>query len=107
MNFELPPVGGIGHTGSTQRTAGAGKTGSTFSLPSEPKGIPATPPASVLEEMQAASEVADKLQAQGRELHFALDDGRLSVQLRDLSGNVLSAVTPSKALEIAAGAPLD
>lgn len=105
MNFELPPIGGVGQTPPAAGAAGAAKTGSTFSLPTS-KAIPASPPAAVLEQMHAAAQVADELHAQGRELHFETTGGRVEIQVRDLNGNVIRAVKPSEALEIAGGAPL-
>ena len=106
MNFELPPIGGIGHTPPAAGAEGAGKTASRFSV-SAGKAIPATPPPTVLEQMYDAARVAEKLRAQERELHFEqTPGGRVVIQVRDLNGNVIRTVPPSEALEIAGGAPL-
>jgi uncharacterized FlaG/YvyC family protein len=70
---------------------------------------PLRPPAEVLEEMQKASDRFDELQAQQRELHFAADPetNRVVVQVRDLDGNILKTIPPSKALDVISGGPLD
>jgi flagellar protein FlaG len=70
--------------------------------------LPASPPDSVHEEMFAAAQVANKLHEQARELHFeALGNGRVVVQVRDLDGNVIRTIPAAKALDVAAGAPLE
>ena len=109
MDFNLPPLGGIERTGQAQRAGGAKAAASV-----EPAAavtvdtLPASPPDAVLEEMWAASRVAQHLHEQARELHFqTVGDGRVMVQVRDLDGNVIRTIPPGKALDIAAGAPLD
>jgi flagellar protein FlaG len=71
--------------------------------------MPSRPPAEVLREMEAASQRWDELQSQHRELHFTHDpqQNRVVVEVRDLDGNVLRTIPPSKALDVIAGAPLD
>ncbi len=66
------------------------------------------PPESVWREVDHAAEVWDDLQAQGREVHFEVDrqTGRLSIEMRDLEGSVLSTLSPSEALSVASGAPV-
>jgi hypothetical protein len=63
------------------------------------------PPESVWLEVDHAAGVWNDLHADGRELHFELDEesGRLAIEMRDLAGNVLSSVSPSEALAIASG----
>ena len=69
--------------------------------------LPSRPPIEVLEEIAAADQRYQELRSQQRELHFKHDDAsnRVVVEVRDLEGNVLRTVPPSKALEIIAGAP--
>ena len=69
--------------------------------------LPSRPPLEVLEEIAAADRRYEELRSQQRELHFKHDDtaNRVVVEVRDLDGNVLRTVPPSKALEIIAGAP--
>jgi flagellar protein FlaG len=71
--------------------------------------MPSRPPAEVLAEMEAASRRYDELRSQQRELHFKRDEAanRVVVEVRDLEGNVLRTIPPSKALDVIAGAPLD
>jgi hypothetical protein len=66
---------------------------------------PEWPPESVWREVDEAAQVWEDLHADGRELHFDLDpqSGRLTIEMRDLEGNVTTAVSPSEALSIAAG----
>jgi uncharacterized FlaG/YvyC family protein len=71
--------------------------------------IPSQPPHDVLEQVSAAGERFQELRGQQRELHFSHDDetNRVVVQVRDLDGNVLRTIPPSKALEVISGAPLE
>jgi hypothetical protein len=66
---------------------------------------PEWPPESVWREVDEAALVWEGLHADGRELHFDLDpqSGRLTIEMRDLEGSVMTAVSPSEALSIAAG----
>jgi flagellar protein FlaG len=71
--------------------------------------LPSRPPSEVLQEMEAASRRYDELHSQKRELHFTHDpnQNRVVVEVRDLEGNVLRTIPPTKALEVIAGGPLD
>jgi flagellar protein FlaG len=109
MDFNLPPMGGIERTGQAQRTRRVDAP-----VPAQPVAavtvdtLPASPPPQVLEEMADAAKVFDSLRAQARELHFETSgEGRVVVTVRDLDGNVIRTIPPAKALEVAAGAPLD
>lgn len=70
--------------------------------------IPATPPPDVVVEIHRAAARAEELHQANRELHFEKDpgSGRIVVQVRDLSGNVLRTIPPSKALDVMSGAGL-
>ena len=112
MDFNLPPVSGIDPTAHTPRSPGSARSGGfdaklkAASVTVET--IPASPPPDLLEEMQEAARVADKLRSMQRELHFEPQpNGRVIVQVRDLDGNVIRTIPPSQALDIAAGAPLE
>jgi hypothetical protein len=63
------------------------------------------PPQSVWREVDHAARVWSDLRADGRELHFELDEesGRLAIEMRDLAGNVLTSVSLSEVLAIASG----
>jgi flagellar protein FlaG len=71
--------------------------------------LPSSPPAEVLQQLEAAGQRYQELRSQKRELHFRHDDmaNRVVVEVRDLDGNVLRTVPPSKALDIIAGGPLN
>jgi hypothetical protein len=79
----------------------------TFTIPTTrataAAGLPSSPPPEVLAEVDAAAGRADELTRSGRELHFELDEetGRVTIQLRDLAGNVIRIVSPSEALRLA------
>jgi uncharacterized FlaG/YvyC family protein len=109
MDFNLPPLGGIERTGQAQRTSRAQAPAPAQDVAAVTVDtLPASPPAHVLEEMFDASKVADTLQEQARELHFeAAGNGRVVVTVRDLEGNVIRTIPPAKALDVAAGVPLD
>ena len=64
--------------------------------------------AELLAEIDAAWERAAQLAEEDRELHFSHDaaSGRLVIEVRTLSGEVLKTIPPSQALDIVAGAPL-
>jgi hypothetical protein len=111
MNFNIPPVGGgVEPTGAAPPPAATPKTDFAASLDAavNVSTLPASPPASVLEEMSEAARVADELRSQQRELHFEpTKSGRVVVQVRDLDGNVIRTIPPARALEIASGGALD
>jgi hypothetical protein len=71
--------------------------------------FPSSPPRQVLDEISAAGAAYQRLRAQGRELVFSPDEqtGALTIKLRDQSGNDLRTVSPSEAIDIAAGQPAD
>jgi hypothetical protein len=67
--------------------------------------LPESPPPEVRRAIEAASEVFDVLSATGQQVHFEFDQGAhaFEVELRDLAGNPLSTLSPSDALQLAAG----
>jgi hypothetical protein len=71
--------------------------------------IPDRPPPEVLEAMGAAAHAYDRLKTAGRRLHFETDavTGRVTVQLLDPDGNVVTTLPPSKVLDLASGGTLD
>jgi flagellar protein FlaG len=66
-------------------------------------------PDDVRDAIIAAGQVAERLAADGRQLHFAHDpaSGAVVIEVQDLDGNVLGTIPPTKVLELAAGAPLE
>ena len=76
----------------------------------QPAGdIPSSPPAEVLDAMAVAADAYDRLKTAGRRLHFETDPatGRMTAQVLDPDGNVLTTIPPSKVLDLAAGGTLD
>lgn len=71
--------------------------------------IPDSPPPEVLEAMGAAADAYDRLKTAGRRLHFETDPltGRLTTQLLDPDGRVVTTLPPSKVLDLASGGTLD
>ena len=110
MNFELPPVGQPNPTSASpraQRVAPAAPPSLGAAVEVD-LSIPSSPPPELAAETAAASRRVDELRAQDRELHFELDDkGRIIIEVRDLEGNVIRSIPPSRVLDVAAGAPLE
>jgi hypothetical protein len=118
MDFNVPPVGGVDGAGGSApagRSAGAPAPAEGFkkSLAAASDdvdiAVPSTPPAEIRPEIERASARYDELRAEQRELHFANDpdSGRLVIEVRDLNGNVMRTIPPSKALDVIGGAPLE
>lgn len=65
----------------------------------------AGPPPEVRAEVQAALRSADRLQEQGRRLHFDHDPhtGELRIELRDAEGKVMRRVGPGEVFDFATG----
>jgi hypothetical protein len=64
--------------------------------------IPVTPPAEVLDAIDAAGRHYAALLAAGRELAFSLEpSGRVGIELRGDDGRTLNILTPSDALDVA------
>lgn len=110
MDFNIPPIGGVERTGPAPRGAPASPAGFDAKLGAavNVSTLPASPPPTLLEDMQAAGRVWAELRAQKRELHFEpKGNGRVVVEVRDLDGNVIRTIPPAKVLDVAAGGSLD
>jgi uncharacterized FlaG/YvyC family protein len=112
MSFEVPPVSStssVPAAAPVERTdkpqAANGKDVDAVQLDM----IPSSPPEELYDQIDAAASRVDELKAEGRELHFAFDDKtkRVQIEVRDLGGNVLRTIPPSKALSVAKGDKLD
>jgi uncharacterized FlaG/YvyC family protein len=112
MSFEVPPVSSstsVPASAPVERTdkpqAANGKDVDAVQLDM----IPSSPPPELYDQIDAAAGRVDELKAEGRELHFAYNDTskRVEIQVRDLKGNVLRTIPPSKALSVASGEKLD
>jgi flagellar protein FlaG len=111
MDFNLPPIGGGDRTGGAAPVPRPRAADKDFPKVLAEAGdvrndaIPATPPPEAHAEVERASARYDELRSQGRELHFNTDheSGRLVIEVRDLDGNVIRTVPPSKALDVISG----
>jgi flagellar protein FlaG len=67
--------------------------------------VPPAPPREVRAEVDRAAEIAADLAARNRELHFSTDKdtGRVVIQVRDLDGNVIRTIPPSRVLDVMSG----
>ena len=57
-------------------------------------------PITVLEEMEAASRMFHALHAQGHELRFESDEGRVRAELRTVEGDVVRPVSLREAIDV-------
>lgn len=113
MSIQVPPAGpqdpaALAAVRVHSRTDGAGpaeQQPSDFVAGATVDTLPGRPPAEVLREIEAASRRYDELRSQQRELHFTRDPSRnrVIIEVRDLEGNVLRTIPPSKALGVIAG----
>lgn len=115
MSSPIPPTGGsitmraVHGFGADRRTGAANSPASPGQPSVSLDTFPSSPPRGVLDEMAGAARMHDTLRAQGRELHFAHDShsGRMTIEVRDSGGRVLRTISPSEALDVAAGKPLE
>ena len=110
MSFDIAPVGRTpgtapAATDKTHNTAPSNAAQDSVTVDT----IPSSPPPEVHEAMGVAAQAYDKLQAQGQEMRFKVNQGtgKLVVEVHDLHGQLLFQVPASKALEIAGGGSLD
>jgi hypothetical protein len=116
MSFEIGPLQPIGRGTPAVRRADAVTPGFSLDLAASKApaadaavvSLPASPPEEVRNAVGAAAARAAELRAQNRELHFEKDpsSGRVIIEVRDLAGNVIRTIPPSRALDIMAGAAL-
>ena len=66
------------------------------------------PTEDVRRQVDRAAEIVQQLHESNRELHFSTDDktGRVVIPVRDLDGNVIKTIPPSRALDVMSGAAL-
>jgi hypothetical protein len=112
MSFDIDSVGRTPPTGpvSTRNISSAAPINGAH--PSESvtvDTIPSSPPPEVHEAMGVAAQAYDKLQAQGQQMRFKVNEGtgKLVVEIHDLHGQLLFQVPSSKALDVASGGSLD
>lgn len=110
MSFDIAPVGrtpgtAAAATNKTQNTAPSNAAQDSVTVDT----IPSSPPPEVHEAMGVAAQAYDKLQDQGRQMRFKVNEGtgKLVVEVHDLHGKLLFQVPASKALDVASGGSLD
>jgi uncharacterized FlaG/YvyC family protein len=111
MSFEVPPVSStpvpaaqpVDRTDKPQAVTGKDVDAVQLDM------IPSSPPEELYDQIDAAAQRADELKSEGRELHFSFNEEskRVQIEVRDLKGNVLRTIPPSKALSVATGDKLD
>ena len=68
---------------------------------------PGSPPPEVLDQMEAAGRICSQLLESGQRLHFSIEpEGGVKIELADSEGR-MRAVSPTEALDIAAGKSLE
>jgi uncharacterized FlaG/YvyC family protein len=112
MSFDIAPVGRTPSTApaATDKTHNTAPTNAVQASDSVTVDtIPSSPPPEVHEAMGVAAQAYDKLQDQGRQLRFKVNEGtgKLVVEVHDLHGQLLFQVPASKALDVAGGGSLD
>ncbi|MGZ4195996.1 MAG: hypothetical protein ACXVFQ_06480 [Solirubrobacteraceae bacterium] len=112
MSFDIAPVGRTPGTApatanNTQNTAPSHAVQASDSVTVDM--IPSSPPPEVHEAMGVAAQAYDKLESEGRQLRFKVNEGtgKLVVEVHDLHGQLLFQVPASKALDVAGGGSLD
>ena len=98
----------LARTGAPARTVATTATAPAAPVDSVQLSLPASPPAEVQDAVGVAADRVAELAAQNRTLHFEMDETskRVVIQVRDLDGNVLKTIPPSKALDVMAGGEL-
>jgi hypothetical protein len=87
---------------TAQRTQGVEETGTIVG------DVPPAPTPDARELVAKAAEVVEQLHKHNRELHFSHDEetNRVVIEVRDLEGNVIKTIPPSKALDVLSGGEL-
>lgn len=107
MNMDVPPLGGLDRLTAIGPAARAAAPSRAFAVPAT-GDIPASPPADVMREVEAAAQRAEWMREHGHELSFeVVDEGHVKVEVRDLNGRLIRTVPPAEGLAIATGGPLD
>jgi hypothetical protein len=109
MSLDIAPIGPPSFNAAPGAAARGPRAAAADSVAISSGAVPDSPPPEVLDAIAAAGRAYQDLQAHGRELRFSTDDehGGVSVEVTDLDGNALRTLSPSAALDAAAGAPVD
>jgi flagellar protein FlaG len=108
MDVQIGKLTPIAPTTAPVRTVPTVTPEAVFALPDKDTvhlTVPTTPPREALDEVAKASEIADKLHSDNRELHFEMDKDskRVIIQVKDLDGRVIRTIPPSEALGVMSG----
>jgi hypothetical protein len=98
----VPPVAPARHVAAPARGGDSSRFDTVLG------DVPPAPTEEVRRQVDRAAEVVAQLHDANRELHFQRDEktGRVVIQVRDLDGNVLKTIPPSRALDVMSGAAL-
>lgn len=101
---------GVGRTSAPKAARGSRPAQATASMsaseaPVSLDTVPSTPPASVLDQIEAADNAWKSLHAQGFEVRYSHDpqSRRTTATLHDSTGAAVRTLTPTEAVELAAG----
>ncbi len=113
MNMDVPPLGPAGRATAPARSAATERTAPGFDAVARAAAdtdIPASPPESVMRDVEAAARRAEWMREHGHELRFEIDRSvptGIRVEVRDLNGKVIRQVPVSEGLSLATGSPLE
>jgi len=113
MSFNIDTVAATTATSATTPVSRPAATGPAATGGSDTAvhvdTIPSSPPPEVHDAIAVAAQSYKSLAATNRAMSFQINDrtGKLTVEVRDLKGNVLFTVPASKALDVAAGGSLE
>jgi hypothetical protein len=100
----LPPVAPPGAGGSARATGDfAGALRAEQADRADVLGTEPPPEARAM--LEAAQRAIQHLHEQGRELHFEVQRGQVTIEVRDLDGNVLDRIPPGRALDLLTQTP--
>ena len=110
MLERIPPIaaGEADPYGATRNTGVAARTPTTFRL-LKSAGIPPSPPADLLHELDSAARAHEELHARGLNVAFDVQpDGSVKISLRDRSGTATHAFSAAEGLDALSGdVPID
>jgi flagellar protein FlaG len=108
MSLDVAPIGPPSFDAAQDAAPRVRRTAAADSVAISSGVVPDSPPPEVLDAIGAAGRAYQDLQAHGRELRFSTDGEQgVSVEVTDLDGNVLRTLSPSAALDVAAGGAVD
>ena len=101
------PVRDVAGSSVPKPAATAGPAAAAPQVDTVELSVPAEPPPDVMEQVSAAARCAAELARNNRELHFRADEhsSRIIIEVRDMSGNVLRTIPPSKAVDLLTAGP--